>query len=61
MKRGDHRIWLHPAIEEGGMLNFQESSGGKAKAYQVRQLVSLIEEHGLINMALPDPDREDTP
>ena len=52
MKRGDHRIWLHPAIKEGGMLNFQESSGGKAKAYQVRQLV---------NMALPDPDREDTP
>lgn len=43
--RGSHHIFLHPALEE--LLNLQ-SRGGQAVPYQVRQLVRLIEVHGLL-------------
>lgn len=43
--RGSHHILLHPAIAGG--VNLQPDAGGRAKPYQVRQLVALVERHGL--------------
>lgn len=42
---GSHHIFVHPQIPE--LLNLQEVSG-KAKPYQVRQLLRLIEIHNLV-------------
>jgi len=42
---GSHRIYKHPVCRE--MLNLQPE-GGKAKLYQVRQLLRIIDRHGLI-------------
>jgi hypothetical protein len=41
---GSHHIYVHPAIPE--LLNLQEVQG-QAKAYQVRQLLRLVERHNL--------------
>ena len=41
---GRHHIYVHPAIPE--LLNLQEVQG-QAKAYQVRQLLRLVERHNL--------------
>jgi predicted RNA binding protein YcfA (HicA-like mRNA interferase family) len=41
---GSHHIFVHPDVPVP--LNIQEI-GGKAKPYQVRQLLRLIEEHDL--------------
>ncbi len=41
---GSHHILLHPAVPDG--LNLQPD-GGKAKLYQVRQLVALVQKHHL--------------
>lgn len=41
---GDHEIYKHP---NGKMMNFQ-SVNGKAKPYQVRQLLDYIEENELV-------------
>lgn len=43
--RASHHIFLHPTLRE--LLNLQ-SRGGQAIPYQVRQLVKLIEIHGLL-------------
>lgn len=45
---GSHHIFVHPALPE--LLNLQEVNG-KAKPYQVRQLLRLIERY---NLALKD-------
>lgn len=46
---GSHRIYIHPGLGNafGSMMNFQ-SRDGKAKPFQVRQLLEAIEElnHG---------------
>ena len=42
--KGSHRIFVKDGIRD--ILNFQ-NAGGKAKPYQVRQLIKLIEDHGL--------------
>ncbi|MDQ6784548.1 MAG: type II toxin-antitoxin system HicA family toxin [Actinomycetota bacterium] len=42
--RGSHHIFCHPAT--GQRLNLQ-ASGGKAKPYQLRQLLDLVERHAL--------------
>lgn len=42
--KGSHRIFVHQGIPE--ILNLQDV-GGKAKPYQVRQLIKMIEKHGL--------------
>jgi predicted RNA binding protein YcfA (HicA-like mRNA interferase family) len=42
--KGDHHIFDHPEIPE--LLNVQPRQG-MAKAYQVRQLLDLVEQHGL--------------
>ena len=41
---GSHHIYRHPDIEEG--LNLQPDRG-KAKPYQMRQLIDLVEEYNL--------------
>jgi len=43
--KGSHRIYMKKGINE--MLNFQ-SVHGKAKPYQVRQLIKVIEKYNLL-------------
>jgi len=38
---GSHAMYKHPSLLFRGFMNFQ-SDNGKAKAYQVRQLLSAI-------------------
>ena len=42
--KGSHHIFAHPAVRE--LLNLQEV-GGRAKPYQVRQLLDLVERYNL--------------
>lgn len=42
--RGSHHILTHPDIPE--LVNFQDA-GGKAKPYQVRQFLRLIERYNI--------------
>jgi len=42
---GSHRIYVREGVEE--ILNFQ-NVGGKAKPYQVRQLIKIIEKYSLL-------------
>jgi hypothetical protein len=46
---GSHHIYVHPSIPE--LLNLQEVRG-QAKAYQIKQLLQLIERH---NLRVGDP------
>ncbi len=41
---GSHHIFIHPGIPE--LLNLQDVKG-KAKPYQIKQLLQLIETHNL--------------
>jgi len=41
---GSHHIYVHPDVPE--LVDLQEVHG-KAKPYQVRQLLQIIEEYGL--------------
>jgi len=43
--KGSHFIFTSPDIEE--LLNFQNIKG-KAKPYQVKQLIKIIEKYGLL-------------
>ena len=43
--KGSHHIFVHPEIPE--LLNLQESEG-KAKPYQIRQFLRIVEKHNLI-------------
>ena len=43
--KGSHRIFVKEGIRE--MLNFQEVKG-KAKLYQVRQFIKIIERYNLL-------------
>ena len=43
--KGSHHIFIHPEVNE--LLNFQNVSG-KAKPYQVKQLIKIIEKYGLL-------------
>jgi len=42
--KGSHRIYMKEGVEE--MLNFQ-NVGGKAKPYQVKQFIKIIEKYDL--------------
>jgi len=44
--KGSHWIYFKEGIEE--LLNFQ-NVGGKAKPYQIRQLIKIIEKYNLLN------------
>jgi predicted RNA binding protein YcfA (HicA-like mRNA interferase family) len=41
---GSHHIFTHPAVRE--LLNLQDVAG-KAKPYQIRQLLDLVERYNL--------------
>lgn len=41
---GDHHIYVHPEVPE--LLSLQDV-GGKAKPYQVKQLLQIIERYNL--------------
>lgn len=43
---GSHRTYRHPIIKK--TMNFQPGKNGKAKIYQVDQLVGCIEEFNLM-------------
>jgi len=43
--KGSHRIYVRDGV--GEILNFQ-NVGGKAKPYQVRQLIKIIEKYDLL-------------
>lgn len=43
--KGSHHIFTRPGVEE--LLNFQNIKG-KAKPYQVKQLIKIIEKYGLL-------------
>lgn len=43
-KKGSHHIFVHKAINE--LLNLQEVKG-KAKPYQIKQLLQLIEKYNI--------------
>jgi predicted RNA binding protein YcfA (HicA-like mRNA interferase family) len=43
-KRGSHHIFVHPEVTE--FLNLQEVQG-KAKPYQIRQFLRLVEKYNL--------------
>lgn len=45
--KGSHRIYLHDARPELPIINLQRVRG-KAKPYQVRQVLRIIDEHGLM-------------
>lgn len=42
--KGSHHIFTHPEIPD--IINLQ-NAGGKAKPYQVRQFLVLVDEYGL--------------
>ncbi len=42
---GSHHVYLHPDVPE--ILGIQRGRDGKAKAYQVRQFLTVFDEHGL--------------
>lgn len=44
--KGSHHIFAHSEIQE--LVNLQEVSG-QAKAYQVRQLLQLVEKYNLMS------------
>ncbi len=44
IERGSHHVFVHPILRE--LVNLQEVSG-KAKPYQVRQLLDLVERYNL--------------
>ncbi len=39
--KGSHHIFIHP---EGELLNFQPDKNGKAKTYQVKQAIEILDE-----------------
>lgn len=43
--RGSHYLYQHPQLEE--VMNIQQMKDGRAKSYQVRQFLKLIEQYGL--------------
>lgn len=43
--RGSHHIFIHPDVAE--LLSIQPRKDGKAKPYQLRQFLKLIEEYSL--------------
>ena len=43
--RGSHHIFAHPGVAE--MLSVQPRKDGKAKPYQLRQFLKMVEEYSL--------------
>ena len=49
-QKGSHKIYRHEKYP--GIMNFQDVNG-KAKPYQVKQLLAFIAEHDLIKKGVP--------
>jgi hypothetical protein len=43
-QKGSHRVYAHDGVAQ--IMNFQ-NDGGRAKAYQVRQLLDCVDRHRL--------------
>lgn len=41
-----HRVFKHPEVQ--ALLNLQPRHDGKAKPYQVRELLAMVDEYGLM-------------
>ncbi len=54
--KGSHRIYVREGVEE--ILNFQ-NVGGKAKHYQVRQFIKIIEKYGLLAGEKEEDEKND--
>ena len=50
--KGSHHIFVHPQVQE--LVNLQ-NVGGKAKPYQIRQFLRLVEQY---NLALRDEENK---
>ena len=46
-RRGSHRIYRHPSRRDLPLVNLQQGGVGKAKPYQVRQVLGIIETYKL--------------
>jgi hypothetical protein len=46
-RRGSHLIYMQPSRSDLPLVNLQEGGAGKAKPYQVRQVLGIIETYGL--------------
>ncbi len=46
-KRGSHLIYRHQWLRDLPLVNLQEGQAGKAKPYQVRQVLGLIDAYKL--------------
>lgn len=44
---GSHHVYTHPLA--GRPISIQECKGGGAKGYQVKQVVAVIEDNGLMD------------
>jgi predicted RNA binding protein YcfA (HicA-like mRNA interferase family) len=54
--RGSHHIFVHDDIIE--ILSIQSNENGKAKPYQIRQFIRLIEQYAL-TLNTPDEDNDE--
>jgi len=45
--RGSHRIFRHAERPDVPFVNLQSARGGKAKPYQVKQVLNILEAYGL--------------
>lgn len=60
-QRGSHRVYTHPAFPDA-IVVVQPGKDGKAKGYQVKQVIDLIDALGLTveeNDASPPAEDED--
>lgn len=44
---GSHRIYRHAKMPDPPLINLQEGRAGKAKPYQVRQVLAIVDAYGL--------------
>lgn len=45
-QKGSHKTYKHPQYKD--MMNFQPDKNGKAKPYQVHQLINFIDDNDLM-------------
>lgn len=46
-RKGSHWIYRHPSRRDLPLINLQKGEAGKAKPYQVRQVLRILEDYGL--------------
>lgn len=44
---GSHRIYRHATMPDLPLINLQEGGAGKAKPYQVHQVLAIVDTYGL--------------